>query len=100
MGENVITTIQKKLQVVNKLGLHVRASKRLVDLLQSLPVDVYLSGNQEQWENGKSIMAIMGLGASQGDVVTVKVQAESKAWCLDAMSEIEQLFAKRFGDSE
>jgi phosphocarrier protein HPr len=88
--------IRREIKVVNKLGLHARASAKLTQLASKFKSGVWLSRNGRR-VNAKSIMGVMMLAAGMGSTVELETDGEDEA---SAIQEIEQLFADRFGESE
>jgi phosphotransferase system HPr (HPr) family protein len=88
--------ISKELTVINKLGLHARAAAKLVSVASRYGCDVQIAKSGRQ-VNGKSIMGVMMLAASQDSTVTITVDGEEET---EAMEEIEKLFANRFDEEE
>ena len=85
-----------ELTIVNKLGLHARASAKLTQVASSFASEVWLSRNGRR-VNAKSIMGVMMLAAGKGTSVTVEAEgADADA----ALRAIRQLFADRFGEGE
>jgi len=85
-----------ELTIVNKLGLHARASAKLTQVASSFASEVWLSRNGRR-VNAKSIMGVMMLAAGKGASVTVEAEgADADA----ALRAIRQLFADRFGEGE
>jgi len=82
--------------IVNKLGLHARASAKFVTLASQYKCDVTL-GRNGQHANGKSIMGIMMLAAGKGSEVELVVDGEDEDLALTALT---GLIADRFGESE
>jgi len=82
--------------IVNKLGLHARASAKFVTLAAQYKSDVTL-GRNGQHANGKSIMGIMMLAAGKGSEVELVVDGEDEDAALAALTE---LIANRFGEDE
>lgn len=85
-----------EITVINKLGLHARASAKLSQLAAQYQCEVLLSKNGRQI-NAKSIMGVMMLAAGVGSTVTLEtigVDAE------EAMAAITALFNNRFGEGE
>jgi len=82
--------------IVNKLGLHARASAKFVTLASQYKCDVTL-GRNGQHANGKSIMGIMMLAAGKGSEVELVVNGEDEDAALAALTE---LIASRFGEDE
>jgi phosphocarrier protein len=82
--------------IVNKLGLHARASAKFVTLASQFKSDVTL-GRNGQHANGKSIMGIMMLAAGKGTQVELMVDGDDEDQALAALVE---LIASRFGEDE
>jgi phosphocarrier protein len=84
------------LTIVNKLGLHARASAKLTQVASSFKSEVWLSRNGRR-VNAKSIMGVMMLAAGKGALVTVEAEgADADA----ALRAIQQLVADKFGEGE
>ena len=84
------------LTIVNKLGLHARASAKFVTLASGYKSDVTVLRNGQQ-ANGKSIMGIMMLAAGKGTNIDLQVDGEDEDQAMTALSE---LVANRFGEDE
>jgi phosphocarrier protein len=83
-------------QIVNKLGMHARASAKFVSLAAHYKSDVTL-GRNGQHANGKSIMGIMMLAAGKGSQVELSVNGEDEDQALEALL---TLIVNRFGEDE
>ena len=88
--------VQRTLTVINKLGLHARASAQLVKLASLYCSDIRLKLDQ-QTANGKNIMELMMLAASQDSEIVVIAEGSDAAKAVDA---IEALFLDRFKEAE
>lgn len=84
------------IQIVNKLGMHARASAKFVTLAAQYKSDVTL-GRNGQNANGKSIMGIMMLAAGKGSQVELIVNGEDED---QAMQALVGLIDNRFGEDE
>lgn len=85
---------QQEFEIVNKLGLHARASALFVKTASRFQSDVKLA--REGIEvNGKSIMGIMMLAAAKGTTVRLSVEGSDEA---DAMAAIGALIMDGFGE--
>jgi len=82
--------------IVNKLGLHARASAKLTQLAGSFPCEVWMERNGRRI-NAKSIMGVMMLAAGKGSSVVVDTTGEQADEALDALL---ALIADRFGEEE
>jgi phosphocarrier protein HPr len=88
--------LQRELEIINKLGLHARASAKLTQVAGRFEADVWLSRNGRR-VNAKSIMGVMMLAAAKGTTVTVETEgADEEA----AMRAVEALVANRFDEEE
>lgn len=83
-------------EIINKLGLHARASAKLTQLASSYPAEVWLERNGRR-VNAKSIMGVMMLAAAKGASITVETQGPDEDAALRAILE---LIADRFGEGE
>ena len=85
-----------ELVIVNKLGLHARASARLTQVASGFQSEVWLSRSGRR-VNAKSIMGVMMLAAGKGASITVEAEgADAEA----ALAAIRALVADRFGEGE
>jgi phosphocarrier protein len=82
--------------IINKLGLHARASAKLTQLASSFPCEVWLERNGRR-VNAKSIMGVMMLAAAKGSTITIDTQGEQDD---EALMAIQDLVADRFGEGE
>ncbi|MCP4445288.1 MAG: HPr family phosphocarrier protein [Myxococcales bacterium] len=83
-------------EIQNRLGLHTRAATLLVQLASSFPCEVFLEKDGQE-VNGKSIMGILMLVASQGSVITVRCEGErAEAAC----AALVKLIDSKFGENE
>ena len=82
--------------IVNKLGLHARASAKLTKLAGSFPCDVFMSRGDRRI-NAKSIMGVMMLAAGMGTEVEVETSGEREQEAMDALL---ALIADKFGEGE
>lgn len=81
--------IEVELVVMNEEGLHARPAALLVQALQPLECQVYLSKSGEAEEvDGKSILGVMMLAAERGTKLTVRVQGKDARKALDSITEI------------
>jgi len=86
--------IERELTVSNRLGLHARATARLVQLLSDFDVDATLTAKGRE-VNAKSIMGVMLLAAGTGTTVTLRVEGADEAAAADAVT---ALFERRFDE--
>ncbi len=88
--------IRQELVILNKLGLHARAAAKLVQCANRFQSEVSVERNGQS-VNGKSIMGVMMLAASQGTTVVVEATGADEQ---ETMAAIEQLILDRFGEPE
>ena len=88
--------MKRDVKVVNKLGLHARASAKLTQLASKFQSAVWITRNTRR-VNAKSIMGVMMLAAGMGSTVQLEADGPDEGEALEA---IERLFAEKFGESE
>ena len=82
--------------IVNKLGLHARASAKLTQVASNYQCEIWLTRSGRR-VNAKSIMGVMMLAAAKGSVVLVEADgADAEA----ALGALLQLIQEKFGESE
>ncbi len=84
------------IEIINKLGLHARASAKLSQLASEYPCEVFMSKNGRRI-NAKSIMGVMMLAAGIGSIVTIETVGEKED---EALKKISELIQDRFGEGE
>ena len=84
------------IEIINKLGLHDRASAKLTQLAGSFPCEIWMARNGRRI-NAKSIMGVMMLAAGKGATVTLECSGERAE---EAMAALQALIADRFGEGE
>ena len=85
-----------EIEIINKLGLHARASAKLSQLAVQFPCEILLSRNGRQI-NAKSIMGVMMLAAGIGSTVTLETVGDQAD---EAMQALTELIHNRFGEGE
>ena len=88
--------LQQDALIINKLGLHARASAKLTQLASGFKCEVMLSRNQRR-VNAKSIMGVMMLAAAKGTTIGIETDGADEA---EAMQAILNLINNRFGEDE
>jgi len=88
--------LERDIVISNKLGLHARASAKLVQLLQGYQSTAWLKCRGRE-VNAKSIMGVMMLAAGIGTPVTLKVDGPDEAAALDALV---ALFERKFDEGQ
>jgi phosphocarrier protein len=87
---------QQEVEIVNKLGLHARASAKLTETAGRYKADVWVSRNGRR-VNAKSIMGVMMLAAAKGSRIMIETDGPDE---LEAIAAVSQLVAQRFGEPE
>jgi phosphocarrier protein HPr len=87
---------QQEVEIVNRLGLHARASARLTQLAAQFNSNVWISRNGRR-VNAKSIMGVMMLAAAKGSKVVLEAEGADEA---QAMAAVQKLIAERFGEED
>jgi len=89
-----IKMLQKDVLIINKLGLHARASAKLTQLASRFKCEVMLSRNNRR-VNAKSIMGVMMLAAAKGTTISIETSGADEA---EAMQELLELINDYFGE--
>ncbi|MCK9201289.1 MAG: HPr family phosphocarrier protein [Gallionella sp.] len=87
---------QQEALIINKLGLHARASAKLTQLASSFKCEVMLSRNNRRI-NAKSIMGVMMLAAAKGATIGIETNGVDEE---EAMVRILALINDYFGEGE
>jgi len=87
---------RRELEIVNKLGLHARASAKLTQTAGQFASEVWLSRNERR-VNAKSIMGVMMLAAARGTKIVLETEGPDEVRALETLA---QLVADRFGETE
>ena len=82
--------------IVNRLGLHARASAKLTQVASAFKAEIWVSRSGRR-VNAKSIMGVMMLAAGKGTSVLVEAEGDDAEAALEA---ILKLIADRFGEGE
>jgi phosphocarrier protein len=83
-------------EIVNKLGLHARASAKLTQLAGAFQCDIWLSRSGRR-VNAKSIMGVMMLAAGKGTTVVIEADGTDADAAIDALL---KLIRDKFGEGE
>ncbi|WP_337244289.1 HPr family phosphocarrier protein [Luteimonas sp. gir] len=86
--------IERELLVANKLGLHARATAKLVQVLSGFRCNATLVAKGRE-VNAKSIMGVMLLAAGHGTRVVLRLDGEDEAAAMEAAA---ALFERRFDE--
>ncbi|OGT31451.1 MAG: hypothetical protein A3E87_03750 [Gammaproteobacteria bacterium RIFCSPHIGHO2_12_FULL_35_23] len=88
--------LEKNIVIKNKLGLHARASAKLVKEAKRFQSEIKLIKNNHI-TNAKSIMSVMMLAASKGSELILQAEGNDAKEALEAVAE---LIDNRFGEAE
>lgn len=88
--------LEQEITVSNKLGLHARASAKLVQLTARFSSNILLQCRGREI-NAKSIMGLMLLAAGKGTVLSIKVDGDDQDAALAA---VVDLFQRKFDEGE
>jgi phosphocarrier protein HPr len=89
-------TLERRITIINKLGLHARAASKFVNVTNRFTSRIDVS-NSSKVVNGKSIMSIMLLAATQGTELFLHVDGDDEE---EAMQAIVRLIDEKFGEGE
>ncbi len=90
------TMIQQELEIINKLGLHARASAKFTQLAAKYKSEIFLTRNGRRI-NAKSIMGVMMLAAGKGAKVLLEADGGDEN---DALAALSALVNDKFGEGE
>ena len=88
--------LEKEVTIINKLGLHARAAAKLVNVAAKYNSQIEIEKDGQR-VNGKSIMGVMMLAASQGSNILLLAEGEDATESLDDM---ESLINNYFDEDE
>jgi phosphocarrier protein HPr len=88
--------MKQNITVINKLGLHARASAKLTKVAGSFPCQVWIS-RADRRVNAKSIMGVMMLAAGVGSQLEIETMGYQEK---EAMEALIGLINDKFGESE
>ncbi len=86
---------ERKVQIVNKAGLHARPAAEIVKCAAKYAADITVVRDELE-VNGKSIMGVMMLAAECGSTLQLKAEGPDAVQALDAL---EKLIGSKFGES-
>jgi phosphocarrier protein len=88
--------IQQQIEIINKLGLHARASSKLTQTASQFNSEIWIEKNGRK-VNAKSIMGVMMLAAGKGSFIGLEANGTDEA---EAMSALQALIGDYFGEGE
>ena len=83
-----------EVEIINKLGLHARASAKLTQVASAFKCELWLSRSGRR-VNAKSIMGVMMLAAGKGSSIVIEAEGEDAEAALAAL---QQLIADKFDE--
>lgn len=86
----------REVKIINKLGLHARASAKITQLAGKFKSEVWLSRNNHK-VNAKSIMGVMMLAANKGSTINIETIGSDET---EAMLALVNLIGNFFGEDE
>ena len=86
--------LRREATIVNRLGLHARASSRLTQTAGRFACEVWISKGERR-VNAKSIMGVMLLAAAQGALLTIETDGKDEE---DAMAALLEIIESGFGE--
>ena len=88
--------ISLEVEIINKLGLHARASTKLTQTASKYVSEIWITRNGRR-VNAKSIMGVMMLAAAKGSLITLEASGVDEQAAIDALT---ALIADYFGEGE
>ena len=88
--------LKQDIEIINKLGLHARASSKFVQTASPFKSEVWVTRNGQR-VNGKSIMGLMMLAAAQGSQIQIEADGADEIQALQALI---ALINDYFGEGE
>jgi phosphocarrier protein len=88
--------LQQEVEIINKLGLHARASAKLTQVAGRFKSNVWVSRTGRR-VNAKSILGVMMLAAAKGSTLVVETDGPDEE---QAMKAVTRLISSRFEETE
>ena len=88
--------LQQEVEIINKLGLHARASAKLTQVAGRFKSCVWVSRDGRR-VNAKSIMGVMMLAAAQGSKLLVETEGPDEQ---EALAAVTRLITSRFEEND
>jgi phosphocarrier protein HPr len=88
--------ISKEIEIINKLGLHARASTKLTQTAGKFACEVWIERNGRR-VNAKSIMGVMMLAAAKGSIVKLEANGADEVAAIEVLV---ALISDYFGEGE
>ncbi|MGJ8618741.1 MAG: HPr family phosphocarrier protein [Methylophilaceae bacterium] len=88
--------IKEKIEIINKLGLHARASTKLTKTASQFKSHVWITRNGKRVD-AKSIMGVMMLAASKGSIIELEAEGIDE---IEAIEALKKLINNYFDEGE
>jgi phosphocarrier protein HPr len=88
--------LKKEIEIINRLGLHARASAKLTQAASRFACEIWLARAGRR-VNAKSIMGVMMLAAGKGAMVELEADGADES---EALAALEALISDKFGEGE
>lgn len=88
--------IKEKIEIINKLGLHARASTKLTKAASQFNSNIWIIRNGKRVD-AKSIMGVMMLAASKGSIIELEAEGTDE---VEAIAALKQLINNYFDEGE
>ncbi len=88
--------LKQELEIINKLGLHARASAKLTQTAGRFKSDIFVTKAGKR-VNAKSIMGVMMLAAGKGTRIDIEANGADE---VEAMAAVVDLINDKFGEGE
>jgi len=88
--------IKQEIEIINKLGLHARASSKLTQTASQFASEIWIEKNGRK-VNAKSIMGVMMLAAAKGSTIGLEANGEDEQ---EAITALKALINDYFGEGE
>ncbi len=88
--------VVQEVEIINKLGLHARASSKFTQTASRFPCDIWVSRAGRR-VNAKSIMGVMMLAAARGSKIEIEATGEQEN---EALAALLALVNNRFDEAE
>ncbi len=96
VSQSSVGAVSRELEIVNRKGLHARATAKFVHCVEQFDAEVTVSRGGET-VGGQSIMGILTLGAGIGSSIVVSATGPQATQAIDALA---ALVANKFGEDE
>jgi len=93
-SKEALIKVEKKVKVINKLGVHARPAALFVQTANQFESDIWVKKGKQK-VNGKSIMGLMMLAAGPGSQIILTAEGKDAEAAVEAL---ERLFLNKFGE--